>query len=419
MQHRVTADEFRSGSERLASRPEVSPRRYRLAAIFHRPHPYFCKFFQRVAAHPEIDLTVYFYSDLGAGSTFDPGYQRSVQWDADILSGFRHRFPRNWSPWPALDRYTGLFHPSLIRELARGYDAILLHGWWGLTSSLVIVTALLCGIPIILHSDKNSIEPPGGWKRRLRNFVFPFLSRRVAAFLAVGQRNAAFYRSLGAADQKIFFAPLAVDNSFFEEQAAVLRPRREALRLRYGIPPEATVILFVGRLVREKGLFDLLSAFRRLSDESAHLVLVGDGPERPTIEAQARSHDLKRVHFPGFQNYSEVPGFYALADVFVLPSHQENWGAVINEAMNFALPIVASDQVGAVADLVEGGRNGFVFSAGDVAELARNLQVLVSQAELRRHLGEESARKVKGWNFDAAVLGLLAAIRAVTQRAVR
>lgn len=399
--------------------PNLSPCRYRLAAIFHRPHPYFCKFFQRIAAHPEIDLTVYFYSDFGLGSTLDPGYQRRVQWDTDLLGGYQHHFLRNYSPWPALHRFTGLFHPALLRELDRRYDAVLVHGWWGLSTFLAFLTARARRLPVLLHSDKNVIETRSPWRRGARDFLLKRFFRRVKAFLVIGQRNAAFYRRLGVPEEKMFLTPLAVDNAFFRAEAHRLRSERYTLRHQYGIPPEATVILFVGRLDPQKGLQDLLSAFGELTDDSAQLILVGDGPQRAELETYVRSRRLQRVLFAGFQNYTRLPTFYALSDVFVLPSCFEPYGVVVNEAMNFALPIVASEVIGAVGDLVEHGRNGLLFAAGDVAQLARQLQHLIAHPQLRRQMGEESARRIAAWNFERGVEGVMAALRAVAAPARR
>lgn len=392
----------------------VGHRRYRLAAVFHRPHPYFCKFFQRLAAHPAIDLTVFFYSDLGIGGTFDAGYNRSVQWDADLLSGYDGRFPRNYAPQRALNRFFGMFHPSLVRALGHGYDAVIFHGWWGASTWLAMISAFLRGVPVLIHSDKNAIEPKGVPHGNLRDFVLPPLFRRISGFLTVGRRNAEFYRKMGVPAHKMFAVPLAVDNDFFQAERQRLQPRRAAIREALGISADAVVFLYVGRLHPEKGLKDLLRAFSELPGASAHLIIVGDGPERPNLEAHARDSDPRHVHFLGLQNYSELPVSYAISDVFVLPSHRENWGAVVNEAMNFGLPIVASRVVGAAADLVEDGVSGLLFEPGDVTELAAHLRLLAGQPGLRARMGEQSAARIAGWNFNSDVEGVLASIRSVT-----
>jgi len=387
--------------------------RYKMAAIFPRPHPYFCKFLQRLSTRPEIDLTVYFYSDVGVGAARDPSYGHALQFDTDLLAGYRCHFLRNYALRPRLYTFWGLFHPALLRELSRDYHVILVHGWCGLSSWTAFAMALARRIPILLHSDQNVIQVRGRMRLFFRNILYRTLFRHVAAFLVVGRRNAAFYRNLGVSEQDMFLTPFAVDNAFFKAERCRLEPERVALRSKLGIPPKATVILYVGRLVPEKGLLDLLSALRQLSDASAHLVLVGDGPQRPALEDYVRSHHLHGVHLAGFRNYSQLPSFYALSDVFVLPSYREPWGAAVNEAMNFALPVVASDDGGAVADLVENGRNGLLFQPGDEGQLARHLQYLVSHPEVREQMGAESARRIALWDFERDIDGVLAASGAV------
>ncbi|HVB33509.1 MAG TPA: glycosyltransferase [Patescibacteria group bacterium] len=411
----AVSERIGTGFGRPVAGPGSLPRPYRVAAIFHRPHPYFCKFFERLAARPEIDLTVYFYSDLGVSSTFDAGYQRSVRWDTDLLSGYKNHFLRNYAPQPNLSRYLGLFHPGLLSELRRGYDAVILHGWWGLSSSLVILSAFLQGTPLLIHSDKSAMEPGGAPHGRLRDVVLPRLFRHAAGFLAVGRSNADFYRKLGVPEEKMFFTPLAVDNAFFQAEQRHLAPQREAIRRKLGIPSGAVVFLYVGRLNLRKGLLDLLRAFAALSAESAHLMFVGDGPDRPALESYAMRHGIGRVHFTGLRNYSELPASYAASDVFVLPSHHEPWGAVINEAMNFAMPVVASRVVGAAADLVDDGVNGFLFEPGNVAQLTRRLQLLLGRPDLRKRMGRESARRIAGWDYDCGVEGVLAALGSVVR----
>ena len=396
--------------------PARAPGRpYRLATIFQRPHPYFCKFIQHLAAHPEIRLKAYFYSDLGVGNTFDPGYDRSVQWDGDLLSGYDYSFLRNYSPRPALNRFMGLIHPGLVTELRR-HDAIILHGWWGFSSWMAMGLASLRGIPLLIHSDKNVMEPKGVPHGSMRDYVLPPLFRLPAGFLAVGRRNANFYRKMGVPEKKLFFTPLAVDNAFYQAERWRLHPEREAIRSGLGISPGDVVILYVGRLDVRKGLTDLLQAFANLRNDSTHLVFAGEGPDRAALESFARDRRIAGVHFTGLQNYSELPASYAMADVFAFPSHRENWGAAVNEAMNFGLPIVTTSVVGAAADLVEDGVNGLISEPGDVPQLTEKLRLLVSRPELRQRMGEESARRIQGWNFESGAQGVLTALQSVAKQ---
>ena len=111
--------------------------------------------------------------------------------------------------------------------------------------------------------------------------------------------------------------------------------------------------------------------------------------------------DLKNVHFSGFMNQTELPAYYAASDIFVLPSGAgETWGLVVNEAMAAGLPVIASDMVGCVPDLIRHGRNGYVFPAGDVGELARVLAELIGNPSLRKKFVEESFKIILNYTLN-------------------
>ncbi|MGO8788234.1 MAG: glycosyltransferase family 4 protein [Terriglobia bacterium] len=390
-----------------------TPGRYRLAAIFQRPHIYFCQFMQNVAAHPEIDLTVYFYTRLGMGSTPDPHFGRPLYAASTLLTGYRARFLRNYSPWPGVGPFFAWFHLGVVRELFRDYDAIILHGWWGASNLLAYLTAFVRGLPVLVHSDRNAILPQAS---RFRAAVLRWLFRHASAFLVIGKRNADFYRQSGVPDSKMFLSPLAVDNDFYAREAARLAPERSALRRQLGIAQQACALLYVGRFSPEKGIPDLLAAFKEVATSGAHLVLVGDGPEGERLKGWVAANHLEHVHFVGSKRYEELPACYALADVLVLPSRNDAWATVVNEAMNFALPVIASRQVGAADDLVEDGVNGFRFEAGDTAALASLLRRLVENPALRRGMGRASLPIIREWNFERATQGVLAALHSLRSK---
>jgi glycosyltransferase involved in cell wall biosynthesis len=404
-----------AGAENVFKDQGAPQRVYRVAIVFPRAQPYYCKFFQRLAAHPAIELTVYFYSDLGARGTLDPGYQVPVEWDLDMWTGYSHYFPRNYAPRPDLSRFSGIFHPSLIRDLSPSrYDVVVMHGWWGATTWMTLAALFARSVPVLMYSDKNVIDWSSGWRQSLRNRLLRAVFWRIRAFTAIGRRNAEFYRSLGIPEAKIFPTPLAVDNDFFQHEWRRLQPQRPALRTQVGIPSDAVVILSISRLLPWKGILHLVKAFSALRDyEYVHLVITGDGPQRTELEAIVSSQKIPRVHFVGFQNYTQVPAYYAMSDIFVLPSFREPWGCVVSEAMNFALPIVASRDGGAVGDLVEDGGNGLLFDYGNVEQLTGHLSYLAANAEVRRKMGEKSAAMVVDWNFDKGVEGFLQALQFV------
>src|SRR5439155_3721448 len=131
----------------------------------------------------------------------------------------------------------------------------------------------------------------------------------------------------------------------------------------------------------------------------AMLVYVGDGPLRPQLETYTKKSGIQHVYFMGVKNQTELPQFYAMADIFVLPSGFEPWGLVVNEAMCFGLPVIVSDQVGAAGDLVHHGLNGFVYPAGQVSILAEYLRALVADPAKGQRMGEISKQLISQRNY--------------------
>src|SRR5207247_9742522 len=103
---------------------------------------------------------------------------------------------------------------------------------------------------------------------------------------------------------------------------------------------------------------------------SAELCIAGSGEQSEPLCNLAADLGLEWLVSVAFHNQSELPGLYAASDVFVLPSAQESWGLVVNEAMAAGLPVIVSDEVGAAPDLVEGKGPGIVFPCGDVSALS-------------------------------------------------
>jgi glycosyltransferase involved in cell wall biosynthesis len=240
------------------------------------------------------------------------------------------------------------------------------------------------------------------------------LFQEVAGFLAIGTRNADFYAAYGAPEERIFWAPYAVDNDFFMAHASRLAAQKRALREREGISPDLPVILFCGKFLEKKRPFDLLRAFALLEGHPpSSLVLVGDGPLRSEIAAFIARRGLTNVRLLGFRNQRELPACYAMADVLVLPSSFEPWGVVLNEAMCCGLPVIASDRVGAAADLVREGINGFTYPCGNVLHLADRLLRILTDPGARRDMGLESRAIIRGWGIEDAVRGVAECLRRV------
>jgi glycosyltransferase involved in cell wall biosynthesis len=214
--------------------------------------------------------------------------------------------------------------------------------------------------------------------------------------------------------------PYCVDNDYFRGLAQAAAHHREEFRRELGLLQGRPVILYASKFERRKRAIDLVVAYKKLISEGfrrskPYLLLIGDGEMRSQLEAETR---LMRddVRFLGFRNQSELPAFYDLCDVFVLPSEFEPWGLVINEVMNAGRAVIVSDHVGAGVDLVLNGKNGYVFPVADVNKLATALEQVLNTPETTTSMGRASAAIIADWNFERDLQGLREAVEDIMRR---
>ena len=393
-------------------------RRHRVAALVTHPIQYQVPLFRKLSRHPDIELKVFFYSDIGARAYRDNDLQCEVKWDIPLLDGYDYTFLRSWNPMPNRSRTIDLLNPSIVNWLRKGqFDAVWVHGWSHATTWLSLLSAQLLHVPILLRAETNLLTPLKGWKKIVKRPLLGLLFKRIDAFLAIGRYNTEFYQNYGVPDKKIFLVPYAVDNDFFIDKARQFLIQKQKLKREFGINPDLPVILFSGKLVPWKRPLDLLLAFEAVSNDApSALVYVGSGPLESSLKDFTKQKRLQHVCFMGFQNQSQISKFYAMADIFVLPSEMDPWGLVVNEAMCFGLPVIVSNRVGASGDLVQDGVNGYTFPVGDIRTLAHLLQTVIKDTFLRTAMGRASTEIISKWSYKEDVQGILSCLDSLSRR---
>jgi glycosyltransferase involved in cell wall biosynthesis len=340
---------------------------------------------------------------------------RLVRWDTDLLGGYRARFLRHAHRNEVGRGFWGLRDWDVLIHLRRlRPEVVWVHGVSYLTLWLAVVAGRLARLPVLLREEQTLLHPRPVHRRLPRALIWRALSRQVYG-LYIGSHNRAFFRHYGVPAERLFFAPYTVDNEGLGRAAAVLRPWQADLRRAFGIDPAAgPLVLFVGKLIARKQPQLLLEAFARVRHRfPCALLFVGEGPLEPALRQRAAATGTPDVHFAGFLNREQIARAYAAADLFVLPSGwHETWGVVVNEAMNFALPVVVTDTVGCAPDLVHAGENGFVVPHGDAGRLAAAIAALVGDAERRRRFGRRSREIITAWSPALAAEGVVRACSA-------
>lgn len=318
------------------------------------------------------------------------------------------RYLKNFAPRSWHGRFLiGALNPGVWRELS-GFrpDAVIVYGYSTVTTLLAILWTVSHRVPLLMRSDSNLLNEEAKPRRVLavKRLFLRWLTGRARGFLAVGTSNSQYWMHYGAKPQKVFSAPYAVDNDYFRRETDRHRPARAQIRSENGWR-QSYLLLYVGRLSWEKGVDVLIEAMRRISATRPDigLILVGDGPERETLQIQAR--DLPQVRFLGFQDWDQLPRFYAAADLFVLPSRHEPWGMVVNEAMASGLPVLATRRVGAAQDLTIEGQDGFVVQEDDADAMASAIDRACQSEERLRAMGEAAQHIIDNWTYDATLSG--------------
>jgi glycosyltransferase involved in cell wall biosynthesis len=425
----------------------------RLAILATHPIQYFAPWFRQLAKSFDLEV-LYAHRQDPAGQSA-AGFGVNFEWDVPLLDGYRHRWLQNVSHQPGLQTFGGCDTPELFDLIhSNNYDALLVLGWNRKSFVQGIRAAWRNKVPVLARGDSQLRTERSLLKRALKFLPYRWFLPRINAHLYVGVRNREYLQHYGVRDEQLFFSPHFVDNDFFATRAEEARRSgaARAIREQFGIPHDACVALFVGKFIRKKRPVDLVKAAQLLITNNSitnnrspniHLLFVGSGElgaqlrgacrvvydaelvqrsenrdqrseilnpisdrSLPAVAGPPTSEAKPPASFAGFRNQSELPAFYAAADLLVLPSDgSETWGLVVNEAMACGVPAIASDAVGCTPDLIDPGTTGSTFPLGDVAALAQQLISFrgADRAALRR--------KCEAYSMERATKGLRLALK--------
>jgi 1,2-diacylglycerol 3-alpha-glucosyltransferase len=363
--------------------------------------PYRIPVFNALARHADIDLHVIFLAESDPELRQWLIYKDEIRFSYEVLPSQRMRF----------GGHNILLNRGLKKALNRKSPHVVLCGGYNYLASWQARSwSFKQRIPFVLWVESTEKDQ----RRRYRavESVKRRFMRGCCAFVVPGKSSFEYVRNYGIAGEDIFVAPNAVDTDLFARRAANIRQsattHSQALRL----PPH--FFLFVGRLVPEKGVFDLLAAYGKLSAElraKVGLVIAGEGTARAELTLRANDIVPGHVQFPGFVQREELSSYYALADALVFPSHTDPWGLVVNEAMACGLPVISSDAAGCTADLVKDGCNGRVVRAGDIGQLAYAMETLADNSDLRSEMGKRSREMILKYSPEACAAGIATAVQ--------
>ena len=387
---------------------------YSVAILAYHPIQYQTPFYRALHKNKRISETVYFLDDIGLKEVYSEEFKSVIKWDIPLLDGYNYVFLRNFT-FSKEGVFVKRINPYIALICIRGkYDAVIITGYDTISALLAVFLSSLHGIKILFRTEADLGNPYSqGLKKLLKKiFLGRFLSFCHGVLYSC-EKNKEYFKHFGVSENKIFPVLSSVDNEYFQSERQKYVDSN-ILKDSLSISSESIVLLFVGRLTNRKRPMDILAAFLQLQNQSVcnpvFLVIVGDGPMRRKMELFIERNNFHNVFFAGFKNQSEISQYYAMADILILPSEYDPTPKVINEAMNFALPILVSNCVGTANDLVEHGVNGYVFDVGNIDKIVTYIRELAINRKLRNNMGARSLERVAMWSPEQNVDGVIRAL---------
>jgi glycosyltransferase involved in cell wall biosynthesis len=368
--------------------------KHRLVIITEIIAPYRIPVFNALAQHREIDLRVIFLAKTDPSTRQWRVYAEEIKFSYDILPSWRTR----------LKKYNLLLNQKVVDALRRAKPGTIICGGYNyLASWQALRWARWNHIPFLLWCESTGNDNRAGHRivESLKKNFFDKCDGCIVPGTAAGE----YARQMGVSREHIFMAPNAVDNDLFASRANDARQNTTGIKTDLNLP--ARYFVFAGRLVKSKGVFELLQAYGSLNENlrlQVGLVFAGDGPLRRELEHTAKSICPGNVRFVGFVQRDELASYYGLADCLVFPTHSDPWGLVVNEAMACGLPVICGRSAGCVADLVKS--NGRPIDSRNVGQLAHAMEELAIDADLRRQMSRESLKIIQNYSPEICAAGM-------------
>lgn len=366
----------------------------RLAIITTHPIQYHAPLFKMLAGRGKIKLKVFYTWQQGA-SEYDEQFGKTIKWDIPLCEGYDYEFVSNNGV--SKRGFFDLKNPSLISNILEwGADSVMVYGW-NYFSHLKAMHYFKGKIPVLFRGDSTLLNEKKGVRLLSRRILLKLVYRDIDYALYVGQNNKEYFVKHGLKNDQLIFAPHAVDNERFEFEDGYTTLKVNDLKEELNISDNEIVFLYAGKFYEAKDLFTLVAAFKKLNNELARLILVGNGIQEAKVREWAAGD--QRIIITGFRNQSEMPAIYKVGDVFVLPSKSETWGLAVNEAMASGRAIVVSDKAGCAVDLVKDDYNGYVFLTGNIDSLVSCLEAMSDKTKVAA-MGAASKQIISEWSFE-------------------
>lgn len=347
------------------------------------PAPYRVEFFNELSKL--CDLTVIYERKMAS--------DREPSWFSNEKGNYRNIFLNG--KCVGTDSSVSI---GAIKHLSKNnYDIIIFGVYHTLTAMITMQYLRWRRIKFILNSDGGFIKKDSAVKYKLkRHFI-----HMADAYLSSGNNTSDYLEHYGANKKKIYIYPFTSlhDKDILEYVVDSEHKKRikEKLNIR-----EEKVVFSVGQIIYRKGFDILIMACKKLP-ENVGVYIAGGQPSEDILRLM-KQNDINNLHFIGFKNREELAEYYQLADLFVLPTREDIWGLVVNEALSYGLPVITTNKCNAGLELINNGVNGYIVNVNDVEELSNKMIKLLLSDTILRSMAGNCLVKIREYSLEKMAL---------------
>lgn len=283
--------------------------------------------------------------------------------------------------------------PGLLIKLKQTKpDIVISDGFFQWTYAALLLNAFY-NIPHLMcyerttHTERNITF--------IRSFARKLASNYISGITCNGIETRNYLEKFGYPKDRLFLGNMAADTQGLRQSLSDIKVS-EILKIKEKYDLKGFVFLFVGQLIPRKGIMEMLDNWRVFSanKKEINLLIVGDGEQFQLVRDYIRKFNLQSVKILGKVDYSEVSIIYAMSNIFIIPTLEDNWSLVVPEAMSCGLPIISSKYNGCWPELVKPG-NGWVFDPLDNNNFNQTLELAYSNKEKWKDMGKASQQIVE------------------------
>jgi glycosyltransferase involved in cell wall biosynthesis len=329
------------------------------------------------------------YSEDYIPNRLDRKVKKTLGKHAIGMTGEKRIGPNEFSDF-ANTAFRVVYQPGLVREISKTEPDVLIGDGFFQWTSFALFYKILKRVPLVVcyertfHTERNAQY----YRTAYRRFVLKFID----AMSCNGQLSLEYTKWLGIPAERITTGHMVADTENLQRAISFLQKSEfRSIREKWGSPE--IIFVSVGKLIKRKGIKELLlgwSLLEKIDTEIGTLIIIGTGPEMDSLKSLVRGLKLKKVIFEGHVAYDEIARYYAVADVLVMPTLEDNWSLVVPEAMACGLPILCSKYNGCYPELIASGKNGWVFDPLSIKDTYQALRKCIDNRSRLKQMGQKS-----------------------------